>query len=255
LTAWTYPAARAGAQRHGPHLQVRRHGQPGQRPRAAEQRRLVAGVEPSPTMRTVTCSVPVFTVAVSPPGRCGNAVLTSTSPGAWYQRPEMIPNPIRRSRRRAHKAFVNRDTGDLDLVAVGRHRVPRARLGRGAAAAASCAAPGGAASHRRGELLARTGMVAEWPRPRRGLSPNAKITAVVPNAIAASVTAVRGPGERAAGPRQASAAAAGRRASGQLPWLPAGTEPRDRLRGETAAARSAGQNRPAAPGRTSRPGR
>ena len=55
------------------------------------------GWNTSPAIRTVTCAAPVSTVAVSPTRRplaVRNAVLTSTSPGASYQCPAMIPNPV-----------------------------------------------------------------------------------------------------------------------------------------------------------------
>jgi hypothetical protein len=54
------------------------------------------GSNTSPAMRTGTCSVPVFTVAVSPTCRplwVRNAAFTSTWPGASYQCPAMMPYP------------------------------------------------------------------------------------------------------------------------------------------------------------------
>ncbi len=55
----------------------------------------LSGSNTSPAMRTVTCVCgSVFTVAVSPTARplwLRNAVLTSTSPGASYQWPAIIP--------------------------------------------------------------------------------------------------------------------------------------------------------------------
>ncbi len=52
------------------------------------------GWNTSPAIRTVTGCVPIVTVAVSPTARplwVRNAVLTSTSPGASYQCPAMMP--------------------------------------------------------------------------------------------------------------------------------------------------------------------
>ena len=175
-------------------------------------------------------------------------MLTSTSPGASYQRPAMIPYPVQAaSPPNAWALTVPAMPGTLTPFpySVTSCRVPG--WARSAdTTAASCAAVGicpGPAPGPNGSTC--TGIVAEWlwlaaARLSEELSPNAKITAVAPNATAASVTAVRaGRANGAARPRPAGLGSRSRAASRCAAY------PRPARGARPAAIASAADSRPA----------
>ena len=199
------------------------------------------GWNTSPAIRTVTWlvgAVPAVTVAVSPTARplaVRNAVLTSTSPGASYQCPAMMPKSIQEASPPNAWAFTLCATPGTLTSSV--------------YTATSCCVPGWARSTAvtaafwaaSGDCCGPapgltcwicTGAVAEWvwlaaARLSAEFSPIAKITAVAPNAIAARVTAVR----------------AGR-ANGAARPRPAGRGRRSRAASRCAAARPASRSCP-----------
>src|ERR1700733_167892 len=188
-------------------------------------------------MCTVTWAVPVSTVAVSPTDRplaVRNEVLTSTWPGASDQCPAITPYPSHDDPPpNAHAFTLPSSPGTLTpfwytvvCCAVPGWARSAAVTAASWPASGHCpgpaAVPGPLAWISTGTVADRVCAAAAWPSEE--CSPNAKITAVAPNAIAARLTAVRaGRANGAARPR-----------------------PTGRGRGSRAASRCAAYPRPAA---------
>src|SRR6185437_13339611 len=195
---------------------------PGRVCAAAYRRGWPEGAKTSPAMRTVTGLAPVlataltacgYTVTVSPTARplsVRNTVLTSTSPGAAYQWPEISAYPIQEDGPANTSAWTSRakpTTLTWPPYSASRCAAPGAAF-TAAVAAASWAvlgswfgpAPGLSWKTWTCTVAARVWASRAWPSEE--CSPTAKITAVAPNATAARVTAVRaGRANGAARPR------------------------------------------------------